>query len=94
MYRYYSTERPVMPGTFPRQDGTEDIYNFFYGKIFCEEIQKEAWGYIEYQQPISPEKAQEYELTESNSVGKVLEGTDENGKIVAFIVEAECGKSQ
>lgn len=41
--RYYSTQRPVGPGTYPRQGGTETVTNF-NGKIFCEEIGREAWA--------------------------------------------------
>ena len=39
--RYYSTQRPVGPGTFPRQDGKETITNFD-GKTYCEEIGRET----------------------------------------------------
>ena len=48
MARYYSTQRPVMPGGFPRKADVVEIKNFDM-KTFCEEIGKEAWGYIEYQ---------------------------------------------
>ena len=48
MARYYSTQRPVMPGGFPRKADVVEIKNFDV-KTFCEEIGKEAWGYIEYQ---------------------------------------------
>lgn len=60
--RYYSTQRPFGPGTFPKQDGTETITNFD-GPTYCEEIGREAWGYIDYKQPITPEQAASYELT-------------------------------
>ena len=61
MYRYYSIQRPFGPGTFPRQDGTETITNFD-GPTYCEEISREAWGYIDYQQPLDDEEASRYEL--------------------------------
>lgn len=41
--RYYSTQRPVGPGTYPRQGGTETVTNFD-GPTYCEEIGREAWG--------------------------------------------------
>ena len=59
--RYYSTKRPFGPGTFPQQDGTETITNFD-GPTYCEEIDREAWGYIDYKEPITPEQAASYEL--------------------------------
>lgn len=62
MVKYYSTQRPFGPGTFPQRDGTETITNFD-GKIYCEEIGREAWGYIEYREPLTKEEADAYELT-------------------------------
>lgn len=86
-YRYYSTQRPIGPGTFPRQGGRETITNFFGGKIFCEEINREAWGFIEYPEPITEKDARNYELTAAGTSGKVLEGTDIAGKGWAFVIE-------
>lgn len=60
--RYYSTQRPLGPGTFPRQDGTESVVNFD-GPTYCEEIGREAWGYIEYQRGLEPNECSRYELT-------------------------------
>ena len=62
MARYYSTQRPVMPGGFPRKADVVEIKNFDV-KTFCEEIGKEAWGYIEYQAELTKEEADAYELT-------------------------------
>lgn len=85
--RYYSTQRPLGPGTYPRQDGTESITNFFGGKIFCEEIGREAWGFIEYEEPIGQKEARDYELTAAGTTGKVFEWTDESGRAGAFVAE-------
>lgn len=41
MIRYYSTQRPVLPGGFPEKDKVERIQNFDH-KTFCEEIGDEA----------------------------------------------------
>lgn len=60
--RYYSTQRPVGPGTYPRQGGTETVKNFD-GPIYCKEIDREAWGYIEYEHPLTEEEAERWELT-------------------------------
>lgn len=85
--RYYSTQRPVGPGTYPRQGGTETVTNF-NGKIFCEEIGREAWGYIEYREPITSEQARAYELTPGGTEGRVLEGTySDSGRPVTFVLE-------
>ena len=69
--RYYSTQRPVGPGTFPRQDGAEVITNFD-GPSYCEEIGREAWGYIDYQQTLAPEVAASYELTPAKRVAEYI----------------------
>ena len=84
--RYYSTQRPVGPGTFPRQGGTETVTNFD-GKIYCEEIGREAWGYIEYMEAITSEQAKAYELTAGGTDGRVLVGADSSGREVVFVVE-------
>ncbi len=57
-FKYYSTLRPVAPGTFPKHD-VVDIVNF--------ETRREvngikAWGYIEYSKPLSEAECIEYEL--------------------------------
>lgn len=46
--RYYSTQRPVGPGTFPKlpENKVLEVHNFD-AKTFCEEIGREAWGYID-----------------------------------------------
>ena len=83
--RYYSTMRPVQPGGYPNRESVEEIHNFDT-KTFCEEIGREAWGYIEYREAITPEQAKAYELTAGGTDGRVLVGTDD-GREVAFVVE-------
>lgn len=52
-YRYYFTQRPVIPGGYPNlaNNPIQEILNFD-SKMFAEEIQNEAWGYIEYEKPL------------------------------------------
>ena len=83
-FRYYGTQRPFGPGTFPRQDGTEYVVNFD-GKIFCEEIGREAWGYIAYKKPLSDKEAKSYELTKGGNESVILVGQDGSGRTVAFV---------
>lgn len=62
--KYYSTQRPVTPGSFPRPEGNKVLsVNNFDGKTYCEELGREAWGYVEYERPLSEEEAREWELT-------------------------------
>lgn len=62
--RYYSTQRPVGPGTFPQPEGNKvlEIVNFD-GKTYFEEISREAWGYIDYERPLTPGEAEKWELS-------------------------------
>lgn len=69
--RYYSTQRPVMPGSFPKPWGNMvvEIVNFD-DKTFVEAIGREAWGYIEYDMPLNPELAEDYELVADRNTNK------------------------
>ncbi len=62
--KYYSTHRPVAPGSFPKPEGNKvlKIHNYD-GKTYCEELGREAWGYVEYERPLSEEEMQGWELT-------------------------------
>lgn len=65
-YRYYSTQRPVDIGTYPKPDGNEPLVIVNYdcdrrrpvagGKIA-------AWGELTYRQPLAEGQAVAYELT-------------------------------
>lgn len=86
MVRYYSTQRPVLPGCFPRKADVEKIENFDT-KTFCEEIGREAWGYIEYQFPLTQEDTDAYELTLGGmkTYYCVTTSVSDNGKVIAAI---------
>ena len=62
--RYYSTQRPVAPGSFPKPQGNrvEQIVNF-PAKTYVDEIWKQAYGYIDYEKPLTEKEAAAYELT-------------------------------
>ena len=92
--RYYSTMRPVQPGGYPNRESVEKIYNFDT-KIFCGEIGREAWGYIDYREPLTKEQAEAYELTLGGmkTYWCVTTSVDNRGRVVANItntIEAFC----
>lgn len=62
-YRYYSTQRPVMPGSYPepRNNKVLKIENFDHKK-FVEEVDRPAWGFIEYEKPLGHFDVNDYEL--------------------------------
>lgn len=65
-YRYYSTQRPVDIGTYPKDDGNPPLVVVNYdcdrrrpvagGKLH-------AWGELTYRKPLTEEQARAYELT-------------------------------
>lgn len=61
---YYSTHRPVTPGSFPKPAGNRIIeINNFDKRRFCTDIGREAWGYIDFEKPLSENIQKQYELT-------------------------------
>lgn len=83
--RYYSTYRPVGPGTYPRKDGRETIHNFD-NKTYCKEIGREAWGYIDYPEPLTDEEISEYELMQSKEQA-IQQGADDLDIFLGIINE-------
>lgn len=65
-YRYYSTQRPVSLGTYPKPQGNKvlNIENF-EERTFCEQVGREAWGYIEYELPVSDVLLRDFELVKA-----------------------------
>ena len=61
--RYYSTQRPVGPGTFPqpKENKVLEIVNFDE-RTYCKESGRDCWGYIDYEKPLSEKEAVSYEL--------------------------------
>ena len=75
MYKYYSTERPVAPGTFPNHDGNKaiEIANY-YERRYVDEIDWMAWGFVTYEHELSEEDVKRYELmSETVAYEKKLE---------------------
>lgn len=62
-YKYYSTQRPVGPGTYPEpKENPAMILHNFPEKEFVPEIGRSAWGYVEYDRPLKNEDMNGYEL--------------------------------
>ena len=62
LYRYYSTQRPIAPGTFPKErNAPVNIVNFDM-RSAVEGGQMQAWGYLEYPKPLTQKQAADYEL--------------------------------
>lgn len=61
--KYYSTQCPVAPGTFPKPEGNRvlEIVNFGE-RQYCSEAGRDCWGYIEYKSPLTEKQVVDYEL--------------------------------
>ena len=86
--RYYSTQRPVGPGTYPKPQGNavKEVFNFD-SKTYCEEIGRGVWGYIEYESPLPPELASTYELAPGKAVLKYIAYRCPDGSILLDVNE-------
>lgn len=62
--KYYSTERPLTPGAFPNNSQQPCNIVNFDNKRYCEEVGREAWGYIEYEKPLPQTVAKHYDLVQ------------------------------
>lgn len=91
-YRYYSTQRPIMPGGYPKPKNNEvlEIENFD-NKKFVEEVGCQAWGYIEYKKPLGHFDVIDYELAAVKIKTLHLKyiGRDDWGR---YVYEDENGK--
>lgn len=67
MYKYYLTQRPPMPFTFPRPDGNDVVSIEDYdGRKPVSNLNKPAWGAVMYRKPLSNKYIYEYELAEAS----------------------------
>ncbi len=61
--KYYSTQRLVTPGSFPKPEGNAVVgLTNFDSPAECEEIGRTAWGWIEYEQPLAEAEAKRWDL--------------------------------
>ena len=59
--KYYSLRRPVEPGSYPKTRKVLNIANFDQ-REYVPEIERQAWGYIEYDGELDEKSAYNYEL--------------------------------
>jgi len=59
--RYYSTQRPVTPGSYPECARVKKIVNFDR-RTYCKEIDREAWGCIDMAGALPEGEAEKWEL--------------------------------
>lgn len=87
-FKYYSIERPVSPGTYPKKEHVKRIENFSEKKQ-CADICMEAWGFLIYDEPLSEKEAKEYDLIsdELKTYYAVTTAVYDDGHIVCNITD-------
>ena len=74
LYKYYSTQRPVDVGTFPKppRNAPDEIVN--YGqRVPVESGAFQAWGHLTYTRPLTERQIADYELRPSRDNPRLLE---------------------
>lgn len=66
VFRYYLTQRPPMPGAFPKPEGV-NVWGLesFDDKRLVPMLHSQAWGYVEYDAPLTQKQIRQYELREA-----------------------------
>jgi hypothetical protein len=73
MYRYYSTQRPVDIGTFPKPAGNAPVEIHNYDKRQpVEGGAMQAWGWLEYAKPLTEKEASDYELRPAPAAAEAI----------------------
>lgn len=84
--RYYSVLRPVTPGSYPMKDKVKEVVNFD-DKQYVKDIERDAWGYIEYDGELSADIANEWDLLPEGMTTWycVTSSFYDNGKVKSMI---------
>lgn len=90
MYRYYSIEHPVMPGTFPKpiDNPVLSIENFEV-RSYVGKIGREAWGFVEYEKPLTEKQIEAFELVAASD----SEDKDKICKLLCKVLQLTRGAS-
>ena len=89
-YRYYSTQRPIDIGTFPKPDGDPLSIVCFNTRTPVENGNFVAWGYIEYAKPLTEKQASDYELRAAPANADVRAAMREQAQVVGHWEEMKC----
>jgi len=81
-FRYYSTQRPVDIGTYPKSAGTPIRIHNYDNRTRIEPWGFLAWGYLEYAAPLDARQADDYELKPSPENPDVKEKMSKQAQVV------------
>lgn len=94
-YRYYSTQRPIAPGTYPNGENKPVVIENFDDRQTVENGQLQAWGYLEYGKPLSQKEMNDYELKAvSASVTRVNTPEKQTGKKKSVLADLQKKQAQ
>ena len=93
LYKYYSTQRPVDIGTFPKPPYNKPDEIFKYDqRIPVENGSFLAWGYLTYTRPLTEKQASDYELRPAPDNPDRPRPIAEQMKNAAKLAEADRGR--
>ena len=94
VYRYYSTQRPVDIGTFPKpsRNAPDEIVNYDQ-RVPVENGAFMAWGYLTYTRPLTKRQTSDYELRPAPDNPDRPRSIREQMKTAAKQAEADRGQS-
>ena len=94
MYRYYSTQRPVCTGSYPKKNGCV-IYNY-PTRQEVPEVGCEAWGHIDYPEPLTEQEAADYELLDARlkTWYGVVTTVFNNGRLACKLIDTKRSATQ
>ena len=94
LYKYYSTQRPVDIGTFPKppHNAPDEIVNYDQ-RIPVENGAFAAWGHLTYTRPLTAKQADDYELRPAPDNPDRPRPIMEQIKSAAKLAQAERGQS-
>jgi len=78
MYRYYSTQRPVAPGTFlgtPAAHGNYGANGVDFDRL------GHVWGWLDYAEELAPEQASAYELKPAGATPRYYPINEETARL-------------
>ena len=83
IYRYYSTQRPVDIGTYPKSpDNPMLSFKNYDGRTWVENGTILTWGELAYEKPLTEKQQADYELTPSRTNPDVREEIIRQAQIV------------
>lgn len=84
LYKYYSTQRPVDIGTFPKppHNAPDEIVNYDQ-RIPVEDGAFVAWGHLTYTKPLTEKQASDYELRPAPNISELCRKSGDRPRPIA-----------